>query len=124
MSLSVVGTRTFDDYELLKKTLSNLDIIDSVKEIISGGAKGADKLAEVYAEENNLNIRIFLPDWEKHGRAAGPIRNRQIIQNSDYIVAFWDGKSPGTKSSINIAKELNKPISIIYYNSLKVDDAC
>jgi hypothetical protein len=54
-----------------------------------------------------------LPDWAKHGRAAGPIRNKLIISDADYVIAFWDGKSTGTLSSINIAKGLNKPLTII-----------
>ncbi len=112
MKLGVVGSRTFNDYNLLKKTLDKYDI----DEIVSGGANGADQLAERYAEEKNIKTNIFLPDWKKYGRKAGPLRNKQIVENSDYIIAFWDGVSRGTLSSINLAKHMGKDLTIVKFN--------
>ena len=109
MAFAVVGTRTFNDYELLKETLDKYVI----KKIISGGAKGADKLAEKYAKDNNIDIVIFLPDWAKYGKRAGPLRNILIVNECDTLIAFWDGESLGTKSSIDIAKDNNKKLIII-----------
>lgn len=115
MSLGVVGSRNFSDYELLEQKLQECNQLSPIKLIVSGGAKGADQLSERFAKENNIETLIFYPDWDKHGKRAGPIRNKQIIQHSDKIVAFWDGYSRGTKSSIDLAEKYNKPLEIVYY---------
>ena len=112
MKVAVVGSRTFYDYELLKKTL---DEITDIETIVSGGAQGADRLGERYAEDNKLKTLIFLPEWKKYGKRAGFIRNEDIVKNADKVVAFWDGESKGTLSSINIAKKLDKEILIVNF---------
>ena len=81
-----------------------------------GGAKGADKLSEKWADDNNIDKDIYYPDWNKYGKKAGYIRNQSIIENSDRVIAFWDGSSKGTSHSINLAKKDDKPYKIIYYN--------
>lgn len=111
MKVGIIGSRTFNDYPLLCSVLSNLDI--EITEVISGGAKGADSLAKQYAQEQNIPIQEFLPDWKIYGRAAGPIRNKDIVKSSDLIIAFWDGKSRGTKSSIDFCDKLNTECKII-----------
>jgi hypothetical protein len=111
MKVAVIGSRTFNDYELVKETLTKLDITL----LISGGAKGADSLGERYANENNITTLIFKPDWERHGRGAGMIRNTDIVKNSDIVVAFWDGSSKGTLDSIRKVENLNKGLMIIKY---------
>lgn len=112
MKCAVVGSRSFSEYDLLEGTLNEFEI----DEIISGGAKGADQLARTYAIENKITIREFRPEWKKYGRAAGPIRNKKIITAADIVIAFWDGKSKGTKSSINIAKKLQKELVVFRYD--------
>jgi hypothetical protein len=111
MKVAVIGSRTFNDYELVKETLTKLDITL----LVSGGAKGADSLGERYANENNITTLIFKPDWERHGRGAGMIRNTDIVKNSDIVVAFWDGSSKGTLDSIRKVEKLNKGLMIIKY---------
>ena len=111
MKVAVIGSRGFNNYDLVKKTLSNIEITL----LVSGGADGADSLGEQYAIENNIETKIFLPDWDKHKMAAGMIRNTDIVNESDVVVAFWDGTSRGTLDSINKAKKLNKKLIIINY---------
>lgn len=111
---AVVGSRDFDDYDLLKSELSKFEIT----KIISGGAKGADSLAERYAAENNIPTEIYKPDWSI-GKHAGIMRNKTIVDNSDRVIAFWDGSSKGTLSSINHAKKNGKPTIIIQYNKIQ-----
>ena len=113
MKLAIVGSRSFNNYNLLKDTINKYD---NIKLIISGGAIGADKLAEQYAKEYNIETKIYLPDWNKYGKKAGPIRNELIIKDCDIVIAFWDGESRGTLSSINIAKTLNKKLELIKLN--------
>lgn len=113
MKLAIIGSRTFDNYDLLKNILEPYK--SEISLIISGGAKGADKLGEKWAEENNIKTLIFLADWEQYGKKAGFIRNHDIIKNCEGVLAFWDGKSKGTAHSLELAKKHKKYIRIIYY---------
>jgi len=108
IKVGVVGSRSFSDYEFLKEMLQWHDI----KLIVSGGAKGADQLAEKYAAERGIPTRIRKPNWDKHGRGAGFIRNKEIVETSDEIIAFWDGKSRGTKHTIGLAEDAGKPVHV------------
>jgi len=112
MKVAVIGSRGFTDYELLTKTLKK---ISGITMIVSGGADGADKLGEQFADENKLDKKIFLPDWEKFGTKAGFIRNTDIINEADLVVAFWDGHSKGTLDSIKKSESSNKKILIINF---------
>lgn len=112
MKVAVVGSRSFTDYELLRKTLDSLPEINL---IISGGANGADKLAEMYALEKGIKTTIYVPEWNKLGRSAGIVRNKIIVESSDMVIAFWDGVSPGTKNSIERATKAKKMLKVIKY---------
>jgi hypothetical protein len=112
MKLAVIGSRTFTDYELLHKVILTNYKINDISEIISGGAIGADTLAECFAKQYSIKLTVLKPDWKKHGRCAGLLRNKDIINEATHVIAFWDGKSHGTKNSIDIANKLNKPIII------------
>ncbi len=114
VKVAVIGSRNFNDYDLVKKTLDDMKI----SLIVSGGAKGADSFGEKYAKEKDINTLIFYPDWKKYGKAAGMIRNTEIVKNSDIIVAFWDGVSKGTKDSINKAKKLNKQVKVVLFENV------
>jgi hypothetical protein len=81
--------------------------------VISGAARGADKLGEQWAINNNIKTLIFPADWDKYGKAAGFIRNEDIIKNCDGVIAFWDHKSNGTKHSILLCEKYNKPCKVI-----------
>ena len=111
MKLAVIGSRGFFDYPLLLERVTEI----MPKLIVSGGAKGADLLAEKAAKALNIPTLIFLPDWNLHGRKAGFIRNEDIIKNADVVLAFWDGESKGTKNSIDIAKKLKKKCFVVLY---------
>lgn len=111
MKVAVIGSRSFNDYEKLKDTLSKID----VSLLVSGGANGADKLGEQYANENNIPTKIFLPDWKKHGKAAGFLRNTDIINEAELVVAFWDQQSNGTRDSIQKAEKQGKKVMIISF---------
>lgn len=102
--LGVIGSRAFNDYNLCKKALDKVIKKLSNKHekivFVSGGALGADTLAKKYAKDNSIKIIEFIPDWDKYGKAAGFIRNKDIVNKSDLLIAFWDGKSRGTLNSI------------------------
>lgn len=115
MILAVVGSRGFTNYELLKTELDKIKNIRDIEEIVSGGAEGADKFAEKYAKDEKIKMKIILPDWKNYGKRAGAIRNEQIIVYSSDVIAFWDGLSPGTKITINLAEKYNKPVTKIMF---------
>jgi len=114
MKLAVVGSRNFNDYPLMKKYLDKIHSIEPITLIVSGGALGADTYAECWAEDNKVNRKIFKPEWNKYGKKAGFLRNVTIIENSNKVIAFWDGKSRGTKHSIDLAKKQDKKCKIVY----------
>lgn len=122
--LLIVGSRGFNDYELMKEIISESlpEWVDdpSKLEIISGGAKGADTLAEKFADDNMCYFKLFKADWDKYGKAAGPIRNKRMQEyiskfKNRLCIAFWDGKSKGTKTNFKMAKDFNNPIIIYDY---------
>ncbi len=80
--------------------------------IISGGAFGIDRCAEVYAKENNIPIIIVRPDYKKYGRTAPLVRNKEMVDMADLVIAIWDGRSRGTKDTIDYAIKTNKRLRI------------
>ena len=113
MNYAIIGSRGFANYEMLNIVCEKL--IRSTDTIVSGGAKGADSLAKRYAYEHQVNYIEFPADWNQYGKRAGYIRNQEIIDNSDFVIAFWDCISPGTKHSLELAKLSRKPTLIVYY---------
>lgn len=108
MIAAIIGSRSFNDYNLLERTIDQYQITF----IVSGGASGADSLAEQYAKKRNITIRVIKPDWSL-GRHAGMLRNTEIVESSDIVFAFWDGQSKGTQDSIKKAGKLNKQCVVI-----------
>jgi hypothetical protein len=110
LNVAVVGSRSFKDYERLERKLRKLGKLNS---LISGGAAGADKLAERYAREHKIKMVIHKPEWKHFKKAAGPTRNQTIVDEADVVVAFWDGNSPGTRDTIDKTNKARKRL-IVY----------
>ena len=117
----IVGSRDFDDFDLLIKEcdrlLSNYDEIT----VVSGGARGADALAKKYAEINNFKYVEFPAKWEIYGKLAGYRRNEQMhkfIAQFEHrgVIAFWDGKSKGTAHNFKLCKRFNNQLRIIHFD--------
>ncbi len=109
----IAGCRDYNNYDEAKKYIDFcISEIRKVNEIIiiSGGAKGADALGERYAEENGFKVEKYPADWKRYGKSAGPLRNKQMSEISDYVICFWDEKSQGTKSMISYARKCGKPV--------------
>ena len=107
MKLAIIGSRNCPPIDIA----SHLKYIPDT--IISGGAKGADTYARLFAQQHNLQLIEFLPDYEKYGRKAPLVRNKLIVENCDCLIAFWDGKSRGTKYTLDYATKLGKPTKIV-----------
>jgi len=113
----VAGSREFDDYDIAARVIEEF-ISREVKNdsliFVSGGCRGADLLGERFAKQHGYRIEVYPAQWDKYGRAAGVKRNKLMADISDYIICFWDGKSRGTKSLIEYAKQKNKTFLIEY----------
>ena len=84
-------------------------------EIVSGGAKGVDTTAREYATENGIKLTEFLPEYSRYKRGAPLKRNIQIAEYADKVLAFWDGKSRGTKHMIDLAKKYGLEVHVVNY---------
>ena len=115
----IAGTRDFNDYAFLKKNLDyflqGINPNNEEIEIVSGNARGADKLGERYAKEHNLPVRLFPANWDKYGKRAGYLRNQEMANYADVLIAFWDEKSKGTKHMIDIAKKQGLTVIVVGY---------
>jgi hypothetical protein len=112
MILAVVGSRSACDPAAVYCYLLERDPAPSA--IVSGGARGVDTYAAAWAKEKGVPLIEILPDYKKYGRGAPLLRNEQIVNRCDALVAFWDGKSRGTADAIARAKKKNKPVAIMY----------
>lgn len=110
MKVAIVGSRDYPNLDAVKEYIDSLPL-DTI--IVSGGARGVDRTAENRAKERGMKTLVFKPDWSKGGY-AGIERNGDIVAACDVLVAFWDNKSPGTRNSINRARIVGKPVTIIY----------
>lgn len=109
MKVAVVGSRGFGDLEMVRAYVRSLPVGTVV---VSGGARGVDSVAVAEAERIGLETIVFIPNWKKHGKRGGIIRNTLIVESADMLVAFWDGQSAGTGSSILLAQEKGIPTDV------------
>jgi hypothetical protein len=111
MKVIVAGGRDFTNYALVEEAIKISGF--EISQIVSGKAKGVDTLGEVWALANNVPVEAFPADWSQHGRAAGPIRNKQMAEYADALIAIWDGESKGTANMIQQAR--NKQLNVFIY---------
>ena len=114
MKVAVIGSRGIK--------LDNLGdyLPDDLTEIVSGGAKGIDTTAREYATEQGIKLTEFLPEYNRYKRGAPLKRNIQIAEYADKVLAFWDGKSRGTKFVIDYCKNSNIPVEVIVVNPTQI----
>ena len=113
MKIAIIGSRNYTDYKKLESVLDEFFSNIENFSIISGGAHGVDTLAKIWSQKNNIKYKEIKPDYLRYKRAAPLIRNKDIVFEADNIIAFWDGKSRGTKFTIDYAKKINKKVIII-----------
>ena len=113
MKIAIIGSRDYENYTEMYNYIKSKININDISKVVSGGARGADAMGEWFAKENNIKTEIYLPDWNKYGRGAGFVRNKQIIENAEIIFAFLKNNSNGTKNSIMIARKLNRQLFVL-----------
>ena len=111
MKLIIAGSRTFTDYPLLCQTLAPER--HRITQVITGGARGTDQLGYRWAWKHAIRHQLFRADWERFGKSAGVRRNHQMAQAGDMLLAFWDGRSPGTAHMVQCMRQLGKPVVVI-----------
>lgn len=109
MKTIIAGSRTVQDSKNIYRLL---DTHTEITEVVSGLAKGPDTIGKHWAEEKGIPIKEFPADWETHGKKAGYLRNIEMGDYADQLIAFWDGKSKGTLHMITYMKSLNKPVIV------------
>lgn len=120
VKLIVAGSRTLNDYEIVRSAIDELISQGMViSAIIDGTARGVDQLASRYAREHDIeNIRVPA-EWNLYHRGAGGIRNRKMAEMADALLALWDGKSRGTMNMIKTANNKGIPVTVVYLSSEK-----
>ena len=116
----IAGSRGFSNYKLLKEKCNEY-LREKRKQyniiIISGGARGADTLGEKYAQDEGFSLEVFPANWNKFGKSASFIRNEQMAEIADALIAFWDGKSHGTKHMIEIMENRKLLVRVVNYET-------
>ncbi len=119
MKTIIAGSRGINDYSLVCKTIkdSNFDIT----EVVSGCARGVDQLGEQFAKENNIPIRQLPAKWDEHGKFAGAVRNREMAEQANALIALMLNNSKGTKNMIATAKRLGLKVFVREINEMSLD---
>ena len=120
MKVIIAGGRDFTNVTVMATTLNNLQDVDHVIEIekltlICGMARGADLIAYKLFSKAGLPIKMYPADWDQYGKRAGFIRNTQMADVADMLIAFWDGESRGTAHMINTMKQQHKSVFVFNY---------
>jgi len=117
--LAVVGSRSFHDYWLMEYEIDRIIKREhkpgTIFTIVSGGARGADTLAKRYAECHPVAYKEFKPDWETHGKKARILRNIVVVEYSNAVLSFWNGKSKGTKHTMGYAQYKKKRLKVVRF---------
>lgn len=111
MKVIIAGGRDITNPDLVELAVRQSGF--SITEVVSGRAPGVDTLGERWARMNKIPITPFPADWKKYGKPAGPIRNTQMANYAEALIAIWDGKSSGTKDMINQAQA--KGLAVFIY---------
>jgi len=113
MKIIIAGGRDFTDTKYFMECIQKHE--KDITTVVSGGAKGADKLGEILAKSNKFNLKVFKADWASYKYGAGTIRNKQMAEYADSLIAFWDGRSTGTHNMIITAKKLGLKVTVYNY---------
>ena len=121
MRVIIAGSRSIDDPIDIRQAVRQSGFI--VSEVVSGGARGADRLGEYWAEENGVPCQRFPADWETFGKPAGIIRNVAMAKYADALIAIWDGRSNGTKHMIDTATGHGLQVFVYQPGKFRENDA-
>lgn len=139
MRLIIAGSRSIEDYELLKRVMIESNAKSKVTEVVSGGAKGVDRLGERWAREHKIKLTIMKAEWNKldvpgaiidvrpgeadgyYNSRAGIQRNEKMGDYADAAIILWDGKSTGSMHMLNYMKKLGKKVFLKHVTNTKTN---
>ena len=110
MKVIIAGSREITDYGFVATVIKRSGF--DITEVVSGTAHGVDRLGEQWAVQNGVPIKYMPADWNLHGKAAGPIRNKEMAEYADAAVLVWNGESLGTKNMLENMQKIGKPYFI------------
>lgn len=113
MRVAIVGSRDYASLEHVEPIMREMHEAWNA-EFISGGARGVDQEAERVADKLDLPITVIKADWDAYGKAAGMIRNRTIVEAAHKVIAFWDGRSKGTRNVIGVALKSQTDLEVVF----------
>lgn len=113
MKILICGSRTINDTAIVSQAIEESGLKPT--HIISGGARGADRLAGEYAASNGIEFTEYLADWDRYGKRAGFMSNYIMVGEAEAVIAVWDSKSSGTKHAIDTARSCGKPVFVYKY---------
>lgn len=117
MKVLVCGGRDYSDREYLYRVLNLTARELGAFTVVQGDCRGADRMAGDWAIKYGMKVEIFPANWDVHGKAAGFIRNKEMIEVADRVIAFWDGQSRGTAHTIQLAQHRYIPTKIVKYKT-------
>jgi predicted Rossmann fold nucleotide-binding protein DprA/Smf involved in DNA uptake len=118
MKTIIAGSRDCSDISLLHTAVKQCGWVPSV--VVSGTARGADRLGELWAAKRGVPVEKYPADWDKHGKSAGYKRNELMAANAEALIALWDGESRGTKHMIDLARRKGLRVFVM----LSGEDIC
>lgn len=119
MKIIIAGGRDFNSYPVAEQVLNQYK--SQIDEVVCGDAKGADTIGAHWASYNNIMIKHFPAKWNQYGKRAGYLRNEEMGNYADALIAFWDGSSRGTRNMIDIMRNLHKPCAIFDYKGVQYE---
>lgn len=122
MKVVICGSRSIKDPKAIQRAV-DASGFDPITEVVTGGAEGVDKMADVWSHDARIDRTVMYPNWGKYGRSAGYMRNERMIKYADAVIAIWDGKSKGTAHSIQIARNLGKPCYVFMAEPTQISQA-
>jgi hypothetical protein len=110
MKILIAGSRSIKDFDISDYIPKDVELI------ITGGASGIDSIAEQYADKRRISKLVLRPDYPRYGKGAPLIRNKKMVDIADTVIIIWDGKSRGTKFTLEYAKSIDKNLVLININ--------
>lgn len=111
MRVIIAGSRSIPDYAIVSRAIVESGF--EITKVISGHARGVDRLGELWARKHKIPIQTFIPDWDRHGKIAGHLRNAEMAKVADALILIWDGMSHGSASMLRIAQEKKLKVFVL-----------
>jgi hypothetical protein len=114
MKVVICGSRNLQNYQLVEEAVTRSGFEISI--VLSGGSRGVDRIGIAFARNHHHPVQVFMPEWERLGKRAGMVRNREMAQAAEAVIAIWDGKSRGTRNMIGLASIHHLPCFVLLVN--------